>query len=167
MNFEVPPRAPQLEETPETPPSSRAEGLLFLHRTLSPAGLKCRWCQWVAAVTGWAARRQWDVLWYEEVKVDDCIQYKGPFHSSTPVAEDSDGPPASQSSQMPLSPGPLRSWANSGLALNVRPPNIQSKPSLAGACSLPWSSLLCCFCRRVSLYLRVMSLRVAGPHPTE
>ena len=24
------PRAPQLEETPETPPSSRAEGLLFL-----------------------------------------------------------------------------------------------------------------------------------------
>ena len=25
-----PPRAPQLEETPETPPSSRAEGLLFL-----------------------------------------------------------------------------------------------------------------------------------------
>ena len=26
-----PPRAPQLEETPETPPSSRAEGLLFLH----------------------------------------------------------------------------------------------------------------------------------------
>ena len=25
------PRAPQLEETPETPPSSRAEGLLFLH----------------------------------------------------------------------------------------------------------------------------------------
>ena len=27
---EKPPRAPQLEETPETPPSSRAEGLLFL-----------------------------------------------------------------------------------------------------------------------------------------
>ena len=26
-----PPRAPQFEETPETPPSSRAEGLLFLH----------------------------------------------------------------------------------------------------------------------------------------
>ena len=26
-----PSRAPQLEETPETPPSSRAEGLLFLH----------------------------------------------------------------------------------------------------------------------------------------
>ena len=26
-----PPRAPQLEETPETPPSSPAEGLLFLH----------------------------------------------------------------------------------------------------------------------------------------
>ena len=25
-----PPRAPQLEETPETPPSSRPEGLLFL-----------------------------------------------------------------------------------------------------------------------------------------
>lgn len=28
--------------------------------------------------------------------------------------------------------------------------------------ALPWWSLLCCFCRRVSLYLRVMSLRVAG-----
>lgn len=28
--------------------------------------------------------------------------------------------------------------------------------------ALPWSPLLCCFCRRVSLYLRVMSLGVAG-----
>ena len=28
--FDSCPRAPQLEETPETPPSSRAEGLLFL-----------------------------------------------------------------------------------------------------------------------------------------
>ena len=35
LAWEIPwteePRAPQLEETPETPPSSRAEGLLFLH----------------------------------------------------------------------------------------------------------------------------------------
>ena len=30
------PRAPQLEETPETPPSSRAEGLLFLHGLVYP-----------------------------------------------------------------------------------------------------------------------------------
>ena len=33
-----PPRAPQLEETPETPPSSRAEGLLFLHGLESNPG---------------------------------------------------------------------------------------------------------------------------------
>ena len=33
------PRAPQLEETPETPPSSRAEGLLFLHGLESNPGL--------------------------------------------------------------------------------------------------------------------------------
>ena len=32
------PRAPQLEETPETPPSSRAEGLLFLHGLESNPG---------------------------------------------------------------------------------------------------------------------------------
>ena len=35
---ESPPRAPQLEETPETPPSSRAEGLLFLHGLESNPG---------------------------------------------------------------------------------------------------------------------------------
>lgn len=35
------------------------------------------------------------------------------------------------------------------------------RPSMLPS-ALPWSSLLCCFCRRVSLYLRVMSLRVAG-----
>ena len=29
-----PPRAPQLEETHEMPPSSRDEGLLFLHKTV-------------------------------------------------------------------------------------------------------------------------------------
>ena len=34
----VVPRAPQLEETPETPPSSRAEGLLFLHGLESNPG---------------------------------------------------------------------------------------------------------------------------------
>ena len=34
----VPPRAPQLEENPETPPSSRAEGLLFLHGLESNPG---------------------------------------------------------------------------------------------------------------------------------
>ena len=33
-----PQRAPQLEETPETPPSSRAEGLLFLHSLESNPG---------------------------------------------------------------------------------------------------------------------------------
>ena len=33
-----PPRAPQLEETPETPPSSRAEGLLLLHGQESNPG---------------------------------------------------------------------------------------------------------------------------------
>ena len=33
-----PPRAPQLEETPEMPPSSRAEGLLFLHGLESNPG---------------------------------------------------------------------------------------------------------------------------------
>ena len=33
-----PPRAPQLEETPEMPPSSRAEGLLFLHGLESKPG---------------------------------------------------------------------------------------------------------------------------------
>ena len=33
-----PPRAPQLEETPETPPSSPAEGLLFLHGLESNPG---------------------------------------------------------------------------------------------------------------------------------
>ena len=33
-----PPRAPQLEETPETPPSSRAEGLLYLHGLESNPG---------------------------------------------------------------------------------------------------------------------------------
>ena len=33
-----PPLAPQLEETPETPPSSRAEGLLFLHGLESNPG---------------------------------------------------------------------------------------------------------------------------------
>ena len=33
-----PPRAPQLEETPETPQSSRAEGLLFLHGLESNPG---------------------------------------------------------------------------------------------------------------------------------
>ena len=40
----VPPRAPQLEETPETPPSSGAEGLLFLHGLESNPGssLHCR-----------------------------------------------------------------------------------------------------------------------------
>ena len=32
------PRAPQLEETPERPPSSRAEGLLFLHGLESNPG---------------------------------------------------------------------------------------------------------------------------------
>ena len=32
------PRMPQLEETPETPPSSRAEGLLFLHGLESNPG---------------------------------------------------------------------------------------------------------------------------------
>ena len=31
-------RAPQLEETPETPPSSRAEGLVFLHGLESNPG---------------------------------------------------------------------------------------------------------------------------------
>ena len=36
----------------------------------------------------------------------------------------------------------------------VRPSVLPSTPR--------WSSLLCCFCRRVSLYLRVMSLRAAG-----
>ena len=35
MGREEPPRAPQLGETPETPPSSRAEGLLFLHGLVS------------------------------------------------------------------------------------------------------------------------------------
>ena len=36
--FLKPPRAPQLEETPETPPSSQAEGLLFLHGLESNPG---------------------------------------------------------------------------------------------------------------------------------
>ena len=38
MFEKVPPRAPQLEETPETPPSSRAEGLLSLHGLESNPG---------------------------------------------------------------------------------------------------------------------------------
>ena len=37
-NKPKPPRAPRLEETPETPPSSRAEGLLFLHGLESNPG---------------------------------------------------------------------------------------------------------------------------------
>ena len=38
--------APQLVETPETPPSSRAEGLLFLHGLESNPGLE--WTGWIS-----------------------------------------------------------------------------------------------------------------------
>ena len=53
----TPPRAPQLEETPETPPSSRAEGLLFLHGLESNPG-PLGW-PWEAQSSPRVARESW------------------------------------------------------------------------------------------------------------
>lgn len=62
--------------------------------------------------------------------------------------------------------GPRRQCAASTPSLSASSgPEASSGPAVRPSTlpsALPWSSLLCCFCRRVSLYLRVMSLRVAG-----
>lgn len=54
-----------------------------------------------------------------------------------------------------------------GPSPSATPGSSRSSSSPSGCWSplptaLPWSSLLCCFCRRVSLYLKVMSLGAGG-----
>lgn len=52
-------------------------------------------------------------------------------------------------------PSPSASAGPGGSSGSGRCPSTRST-------ALPWSPLLCCFCRRVSLYLRVMSLGTVG-----
>ena len=63
-------RAPQLEETPETPPSSRAEGLLFLHGLESNPENSMDRGAWRAIVHGIA--KSWTRLSGHAVAAANC-----------------------------------------------------------------------------------------------
>ena len=62
-------RSPQLEETPETPPSSRSEGLLFLHGLESNPGSSL---QTEEAGRDWGQEEKWTtedetVGWHQQL----------------------------------------------------------------------------------------------------